>query len=198
MPINCKIMRNSLLKGEAGKVLYPRVIKANTMKSTDFVKMVASGRPMSESSVKSVLASVSETLATCLSNGNSVQIDGLGTFSIAMKGEVKSEGNGKLSLNHAEVNTLNFQPDKIMMNQLKDAEFSLCSDEVFEARALTTQEAVELANKLADEVGQFTRETFAAKAGISYSYAGNLLRTLEEEKLIGVVVFGRTRVYSKV
>ena len=197
MTINCKIMRNSLLKGEAGKALYPRVIKNQAMKSGDFVKMVAANRPVSEASVKAVLSAMSEVLATCLANGNTVQVDGLGTFSIAMKGEIKADENGVLQLKNAGISTLNFQPDKDIMASFDDVKFTLKSHDVFEARTISTADAEAIADQIAAEVGQFTREVFAAKAGISYSYAGNVLKALEGEGKITATTFGRTKVYSK-
>lgn len=196
--IKCEIKRNKFLGEKAGRVLFLKPLKYNTMQMDDFVHEVSATRNLSEGQIRAVLTSAAEVLATRLSYGHSVHIDGMGTFSLAMKGGVQPDAKGVLQVKNARVSGVNFLCDRRMQDYMGPVKFKLTSHFVHDMLALDEAAAMEMANRLMEGGQVFTRSQFAEAAGASYSYATKVLVELVEKGLISESNIGRTIVYKAV
>ena len=189
------LMRNSLLKGKAGERVYPRVINYDNVSAERFVAGVAERRQLTRGEIKAVLSGVADELAMQICNGHTVTIDGLGTFSVSMKGSAVEDSRGVLQLGEGLVRKVNFIPSKQLKSKLDEARFSLVSHEVSDAARVDDAMAVEAAQALTERQGSFMRSDFAKAAGLSYSYAGRVLARLAEEGRVVCTNVGRTKLY---
>lgn len=194
--IKCKIMRSHNCPGAAGETAYPRTIAYNTLKESDFTKLVSDTRNLTQGEVKAVLTGAAEVLATYLSVGHSVQVEGLGTFSLSMKGDVKPDKKGTLQLDGAKIKTVNFMPSKQIKRTLGDIKFELVSHEINDAARLNTATAMKIATSLCQNKGLFSSNDFASYAGISYTYARKILLGLVESGALAESRFGRLCLYG--
>jgi len=70
------------LSTSSGKGLYPRIIRNQNMDSSALAKRLSKGSPLLKGEMLGCIEQIKSQLIEELLNGNSVSIDGLGTFSI--------------------------------------------------------------------------------------------------------------------
>lgn len=193
--IKCIMMRNSSRNAISGQKPYLKPLKYNTLTNEEFVRLLADSRNLHEGHVRAVLASLGEVLSTQLGLGHSVHLDGIGTFSLAMRGEVVSDGRGVLQIGDARVSGVNLLSDKRMQQRLNDVKFELVSHDVHSAQTVDQASALAAAQELTTAHGMFTRDLFARHTGISYSYASQTLSALAEDGRLVTSKCGNVIVY---
>lgn len=74
--------------------------------------------------IKCVLDALSEIIPEYLGNNTNVHLDGLGTFSLSIKGDVSRDvKREQLKVKNARVRTILFKPEKHMTDYFKNAHF---------------------------------------------------------------------------
>jgi len=114
------------LQKKGKRKVYPKMETYTQKTLDDLAKYIQElGSPYNPSIIKSVVDILSDAAVTWLSNGHTVKIDGLGTFSISLgfddkKGNELKDNRDKMGYRHVKVKSLNFRPDEEIMRKLRD------------------------------------------------------------------------------
>lgn len=196
MGINC-VIRQSSGKLKEEKALYPCVVNAAKIGQDEFERMVCENRGLNPAQVRGVLCGVSETIATLLKLGHSVKVNGLGTFSVDVKGQVVPDNRGVLQLKDASVKRIKITADAALLKQTKDSKFTLLDHTARESATYDTDTAMTAAGALLSDKAFFTCSDFMNETGTSRFLAMRMLRTLEDEGLIHRVRKGRNNMWTE-
>lgn len=196
MSIKCVI--RGLKEPRTGKeILYPDVVNAAAIDENAFVDFVATNRNLERSQVKAVLAGVSDSLAELLGMGHLVKVDGIGSFSVDVKGSIEPDKRGVLQLKNAKIKSVKVKPSSKLIKQLDDCTFTLLTHDAHSRNTLDQEKAEQLARNMLNGVPFFSTSDFRAKAGGSNSHILKLLNTMVEKGIIIRERFGRGYVWMK-
>lgn len=196
MSIQCVI--RSLGGLEEGKqTKYADVVNAAAIGGDDFVDAVCRNRNLERAQVKAVLSGVSETLAEYLSLGHVVRVDGIGSFSVDVKGRLEEDKRGVLQLKDAHVKTVKIKPSADLIKELGECSFTLLSHNAFTRRTMDSDAAKETVLRLLEEKPFFTCNDFQRETGTSKSYALKLLTQLKEDGSVRQTRYGRGYIWTK-
>lgn len=85
MSIEYDLFANPPKDGETKPTLHARAINKHTISTNELADLIADLSTFSSADVKGAIKAISERLYHCLSNSNSVCLDGIGTFSVTLK-----------------------------------------------------------------------------------------------------------------
>lgn len=85
MSIEYDLFANPPKDGETKPTLHARAINKHTMSTNELASLIADLSTFSSADIKGAIKAISERLFHCLSNSNSVHLDGIGTFSVTLK-----------------------------------------------------------------------------------------------------------------
>ena len=114
------------MRNTGKRTVYPKMETYSQKTLDDLVKYIRqSGTPYDSGTIKGVVSVLADAAVTWLSNGHTVKIDGLGTFSLSLnfddkKGNEIKDNRDKMGYRHVEVKSLNFRPDEEIMRKLRD------------------------------------------------------------------------------
>lgn len=196
MEIKCCLKAGSgIFKG--ADIVYPSALDAGRISARKFVEGIEHNCQIGMAQTQAVLSAVASELQKYLELGHSVEIPGLGTFSLEIKGKVGETPTGAKTIENAKA-VVGFLPKVDMRRSLQNAKCKIVSDKVARSRSLTEDESLEIAAKLLDENGYFVQRQFAGAAGVSQGYASKLLRQLEAKRLIGYNKSDRIKIYDTI
>ena len=101
-----------------------RVIEHSTIQSDELAQRIQSRTTLTVPDIKGALSALTEEIATQLSSGHRIHIEGLGYFSLSIEGEITKDKEDQLRLRHPAVRTIRFLPEDQMMDKLKDTSFT--------------------------------------------------------------------------
>lgn len=178
------------------QVIYPSVIDAGRISSEALVDLVASNCSLTRGTVLAVVSGVVSELLAMLELGHSVEVDGLGVFSLKVKGKVISNDKGRLVIDNPR-GIIAFRPRQSVAEALDNARYVLVSQHVRPNVALTDDEALAVAERQIDHNGLTTVSLFAEETGASRSYADKVLRQLVARGKLKGDKHGRLWVFRK-
>ena len=178
------------------RVIYPSVIDAGRISSEALVDLVASNCSLTRGTVLAVVSGVVSELLAMLELGHSVEVDGLGVFSLKVKGKVVSDDKGRLAINNPR-GTIAFRPRQAITDTLDNARYMLVSQRVRPNVTLTDDEALAVAERQIDHNGLTTVSLFADETGASRSYADKVLHQLVARGKLKGDKHGRLWVFRK-
>ena len=114
------------MRNTGKRTVYPKMETYSQKTLDDLVKYIRqSGTPYDSGTIKGVVSVLADAAVTWLSNGHTVKIDGLGTFSLSLnfddkKGNELKDNRDKMGYRHVKVKSLNFRPDEEIMRKLRD------------------------------------------------------------------------------
>lgn len=114
------------MRNTGKRTVYPKMETYSQKTLDDLVKYIRqSGTPYDPGTIKGVVSVLADAAVTWLSNGHTVKIDGLGTFSLSLnfddkKGNELKDNRDKMGYRHVGVKSLNFRPDEEIMRKLRD------------------------------------------------------------------------------
>lgn len=196
MGIQCFI-RSASGAFEGKRTSFPVVWDAGRVEADGFVKRVQINRNVPYNTVVGALSAVGAELYTLLSHGHSVEVPGLGIFSLNVKGKANESDGGGLKLDDAKL-SVRFRPLGMARKRLDRVRVSLASNNVMSCGELTQEHALEAARKLIDERGCFTQRQLARAVDVSASTASRMLRKLQKSGLVNCVCIGKVNVYNRV
>ncbi|MBP3227450.1 MAG: HU family DNA-binding protein [Bacteroidaceae bacterium] len=106
------------------KKLTPRPITTGRRTTDALARRIESATTATRGDIRLVLAALTDYMADALLDGESVQLDGLGTFSVSVGGEVRNDKNGRPMLHDACVRGVLFRPCRELMHRLSHASFT--------------------------------------------------------------------------
>ncbi len=125
MPIAYKIVEQCQpgIKGGGEKKYYARAWKRQKMSINSLCELIAERSTFSGADVKGVVAAFTEMIPELLKKGYTVDLEGLGIFSISIKSRAEKSYNDvtKRSITGSQIN---FRPSPRLKNEIKKAEFT--------------------------------------------------------------------------
>lgn len=103
------------------KVVYPKFKDIIQVDTKDISKILSADTSFSEADVIGLLKALSDRLATELSRGHSVKLDGVGVFTPSLKFVQEDSENNVLEEDDSkrvELGTINFRPDKHLISSV--------------------------------------------------------------------------------
>ena len=194
MKINCYLKSvGGFLQSE--DLSYPAVIDAGRIDGDAFVDSMEVNDKLPRGQVLAVLDGVCTELLRFLELGHTVEVPGLGVFSLDVKGKVVTNESGRKVVADGKA-VINFMPKSVLRRGVETADFKIVNEKVAPSRSLSDEEAIVVATKLFDEMGFFLQRHFAEAACISQSYASRLLGELVKKGKLDCDRTGRVIVYK--
>ena len=187
------------LNGKGTTQAYYRLKTWRKLEFEEFAERCHSLHPsFSKGLISGVLDAVIDQLAYEISNGYSVKIDGLGTFS-AKLGVRKDkemdnfeEGSKKLNAKSIEVTGVSLRVDKKLIREIDlNCDLERGGEERLRTSKLSQEERIEKARQYLQQNGFMRVNQYAILTGLSYSTASRELRRLAANPLSGIVSQGR-------
>ena len=187
------------LNGTGEKKAYYRLKTWRKLEFKEFVKRCSSiHRTYGKSVIEGVVTAVCEHLAYEISNGYSVKIDGLGTFS-AKLGVRKDkemdgfeEGTTKRNAKSIEVTGVGYRADKNLILEIdQNCDLERGGEERLRKPRFSQEERIERARQFLRENGFMHVDEYARLTGLSYSTASRELRSIASDPSSGIISQGR-------
>ena len=151
-----------------------------------------------ESTIKGVVAAVCEHLAYEISNGFSVKIDGLGTFTarlgVRSDKEMESfeEGTTKRNAKSIKVKGVAYRADKNLTNNIdRSCDLERGGEERLRSPKYSQEERIERARKYLQKNVYMRVYEYAALTGLSNATAARELRRIASDPATGIISQGR-------
>lgn len=181
---------------EEGACYYrPVIIRPQTVTTEDIAKTATEETSLTAIDINAVILSLSQNLHRQLLNGNSVHIDGIGTFKLSLKFDNPTMPQELIKAKDVQVSGINFTPDHKLLASLRDnASFerkpALRSSLVTEGEAVIALRAY-----FAEGCRNIRSYEFMQMLGLKYGRAINLLNTLVEKNKLTASKVGQTKYY---
>ena len=182
MPIYYKIEKDTKIKTKKGR--YVRATTGKTVSDSELVKVIAEISTVSRIDWAAVMAAMSEAIVKVLGNGNRVHLNGIGTFSPSVTGEVYKDKSGRDRARNLQVTGVNFLPDKEIKNGLKHADFKCMRTVGNYIGAVGDDELKQTAACLLEKRSYFTAAEFINALGVSRTRGYRLLKKMVAEGMV--------------
>lgn len=179
MSINYDFYSARQLKGARGE-LYARTVGGQRYSTDDLAVAIERGTTASRADIRLVLDALAREMTWQLRSGNTVSIDGLGTFSVAMKGDIDRDRTGRLLLKNAAVKTVRFRPCRELRNGFRGVEFTRSRHLGIHSAAVTEEQMMAVARRLCEEDIAFSARRFRYELGLTKTTAWERLQRLVE------------------
>lgn len=187
------------MSGTGEKKAYYKLKTWRKLDSDEFVKRCSSiHRAYGKSVIQGVLTAVCEHLAYEISNGYSVKIDGLGTFTaklgVRKDKEMESfeEGSTKRNALSIEVQGVSFRADKNLISEIdRNCDLERGGEERLRKPKTTLDQRTEKARQFLRKNAFMHVDEYASLTGLSYSTASRELRKIASDPTSGITSQGR-------
>ncbi len=187
------------MSGTGEKKAYYKLKTWRKLDSDEFVKRCSSiHRAYGKSVIQGVLTAVCEHLAYEISNGYSVKIDGLGTFTaklgVRKDKEMESfeEGSTKRNALSIEVQGVLFRADKNLISEIdRNCDLERGGEERLRKPKITLEQRTEKARQFLRKNAFMHVDEYASLTGLSYSTASRELRKIASDPTSGIISQGR-------
>lgn len=171
------------LKNVTGELI-ARPIVQQTCSLDRLMKRIEEYTAATEGDVALVISALKHEIVHELLQGNNVCIDGLGTFSIAMKGDIERNSLNRLVLKNAAVKSVRFIPSTELMGKLSGASFARAQHRGHHSSKVSDDEVRNAAMELTEGGKVFTSKEFRSHLGLAATSARKHLLKLQEEGII--------------
>ena len=187
------------MSGTGEKKAYYKLKTWRKLDSDEFVKRCSSiHRAYGKSVIQGVLTAVCEHLAYEISNGYSVKIDGLGTFTaklgVRKDKEMESfeEGSTKRNALSIEVQGVSFRADRNLISEIdRNCDLERGGEERLRKPKTTLEQRTEKARQFLRKNAFMHVDEYASLTGLSYSTASRELRKIASDPTSGITSQGR-------
>lgn len=187
------------MSGTGEKKAYYKLKTWRKLDSDEFVKRCSSiHRAYGKSVIQGVITAVFEHLAYEISNGYSVKIDGLGTFTaklgVRKDKEMESfeEGSTKRNALSIEVQGVLFRADKNLISEIdRNCDLERGGEERLRKPKTTLEQRTEKARQFLRKNAFMHVDEYASLTGLSYSTASRELRKIASDPTSGITSQGR-------
>ena len=196
MTVKLKIFESNLNRATVATSYYPRVQSYNTYSTEEFANQLSINESISLSNVKAVLNAFGSELLKHLCNGHNVKIDGLGTFSLGVSGNVTMKGS-KASIRNIHLTKINLLADKSVAQLLKYTKLEAIGDVPQHKAIISIDKAKEIMEELLTTNEVIYASDFADRAHVSTYNANKILKQLVSEGSLIRSGYKRHFVYTK-
>ena len=195
------------LHGEGENPVYYRMKIERNIDLDEFAERISfPGSGVSKANVLQVMVSVAEHLAHCLAEGQSVTLDGIGTFKARLgvvKGKEMDSMDGdepKRNARSIEVNGINFIADKELVRKTRSrCDLTRGGVSRIQGSPYTEAERIERASRYLDEHAYLRVTDYMALTGLKRTKATLELQRLSTDPASGITAsgYGCHRVYTR-
>jgi predicted histone-like DNA-binding protein len=187
------------MSGTGEKKAYYKLKTWRRLDSDEFVKRCSSiHRAYGKSVIQGVLTAFCEHLAYEISNGYSVKIDGLGTFTAKLgvredkEKDSFEEGTTKRNALSIEVKGVSFRADKNLISEIdRGCHLERGGEERLRKPKTTLEQRIEKAQQFLKKNAFMHVDEYASLTGLSYSTASRELRKIASDPTSGIISQGR-------
>lgn len=193
------VMQEAVDLNKEGKTLtYPKLIIGQCVDSNALAKQIASHTTFSRGEIVAVIDYLWSYMAENLGEGNSVKIDGLGVFTPSLayrKGVERETEDGEGGRRNATsfcVGSINFRPEKKLMNAVNDHMHLTKAPGRFRRRVspYTEEERLKRAKAFIEEHSVMYLADYVALSGLSRTTAYRELAKWSHEESTGILRTG--------
>lgn len=115
------------LLGNGKQVLYPRLIINRQVSSDEICRRMAQGTTFNEGEIKGIIGMLAQELARQMGNGNTVKLEGIGTFRPRLglvkqaERETTEKDSERRNARSIQVNGINFKPEAELVGRTHEA-----------------------------------------------------------------------------
>lgn len=167
--------------------VYPKLDAYRLLDAEEFIeKMHSYDRAISPSVIRAVLMNLSDTLKKMLSQGYTVKVDELGTFSLSLdfddeKPKVMQQTDDKMAYRHVTVKNVNFKVDPSLLKDLRyetELEREMSGVKVIKKQLFTLEQRIERALAVIERDGFIGLTDYAAINNLSRTSASQELKLI--------------------
>ena len=177
MAINYEFYETSGIAASEKKLIV-RAKRHERKRIDDLAKIIADSTTATRGDILLVLSALVEEMATMLLQGNTVELDGLGTFSVKLGGEVRFDKNGKPFLHEGSVKGINFRSSKDFLQRFSAARFTSRFTEARRSESISDEEVRSRTVELLTSCDVVSFSTLQAHLGLTYATARRRLKPL--------------------
>ena len=174
-----------------------RVVEHDTIHSEELAENIQAGTTLSVADIKGALSALTSEVASQLSMGRRVHLEGLGYFSLSIGGEVTTDKNNQLKLKNPKVRTVRFLPEDHLLQQFHDMSFTCQHHKGSASKTYNEQGLHDIVDSLLSQHSFFTSNDFFKTAHVTRSSGYRLLRQLEDEHYIENVGTPGQHIFTK-
>lgn len=109
----------SRLNNNEPKSMHPRIISPHTVRSNDIAMQIQNACTLTQVDIQAVLSALAESIASNLTAGHSIQLDGIGTLSIVPAFSKPIYEGDRYTGADVEVKQINFTPDHQLLKTVR-------------------------------------------------------------------------------
>ena len=167
--------------------VYPKLDAYRLLDAEEFIeKMHSYDRAISPSVIRAVLMNLSDTLKRMLSQGYTVKVDELGTFSLSLdfdddKPKVMQQADDKMAYRHVTVKNVNFKVNPSLLKDLRyetELEREMSGVKVIKKQLFTLEQRIERALAVIERDGFIGLTDYAAINNLSRTSASQELKQI--------------------
>ena len=155
-----------------------RIVESSTTRSQDLCEKIQQSTTLTTADLKGALAALSGALVTELKQGSHVHIEGLGYFSLSLKGEIVTDAQGQPQFKKPGVRTVLFHPEEGLLNRFYDTVFTAARHSGHHSIEQTEGELLAVADELLADRPFFTARQFVTRSGLTRATAYRRLQAL--------------------
>jgi predicted histone-like DNA-binding protein len=110
-------------EGHKKEGVYPQIVRTKTVKIDDLADEMAQGKRFQAYELKGTVLQLLDTIEKELLNGNSVCLDGFGTFSLTAQSKRTATDPDEIRAESIEVKRVVFTPSSPLRQRMKVAKF---------------------------------------------------------------------------
>lgn len=173
----------------------PIIIQPQTISTADIAKTATEETLLTPIDINVVISSLSQNLYRQLLNGNTVHIDGLGSFKLSLKFNRPTMPQETIKATNVLISGINFTPDQSLLSALRQ-NASFVREPAQRSTIVTETEAVIALRKyFAEGYRDIRSQVFMRLLGLKYGRAITLLNTLVDKNKLTVSKIGQTNYY---
>ena len=167
--------------------VYPKLDAYRLLDAEEFIeKMHSYDRAISPSVIRAVLMNLSDTLKRMMSQGYTVKVDELGTFSLSLdfdddKPKVMQQADDKMAYRHVTVKNVNFKVAPSLLKDLRyetELEREMSGVKVIKKQLFTLEQRIERALVVIERDGFIGLTDYAAINNLSRTSASQELKQI--------------------
>ncbi len=175
--------------------IHPRIINAQQKTTEDVINQIESNTTLTHADISAAIVALRGYLEDHLSEGNSIKLDGLGTFSIVPQFVVSLQENAVITGRDVNVKSINFLPDKDFFKTVqKKAKFTIENN--YHKSKYSEEDIISYLKEHFNNHNFLYRKEFIKDLNLCPTKAYTLLNDLVDKKVLTVSKVGNTNVYK--
>lgn len=172
-----------------------RALEGETVEAPTLFERIEQRSTLTQADMKGALSALVAGIAEALKDGNRVHLEGLGHFSVSIKGKVVTTEDGALRLDKAGVRSILFRPDRSFLQRLSTADFIRNSKQGRHSPAVSDEVVLAAIGQLEESGQAATCKTLSQRLRMAPATTYRRLQSFQERGLVQRSFVGSTAVY---